>query len=308
MKNYLLAGLVVFILSCSNTKKMKEASADTGKQTYVQGEFDKQGHRGCRGLMPENTVPAMLHALGMGVTTLEMDVVITKDKKVILSHEPWFGKEITTKPDGKYIGEREERTYNIYWMTYEQTKTFDVGMKPHPRFPQQQKMKATKPLLADVIDSIKVDMMTRRRPFPFYNIETKTNPEFDGVFHPKPEEFVELLMAVIKEKQIEDFVIIQSFDFRTLQYLHKQYPAIKTAMLIEDFDKRTLAEQVKALGFTPTIYSPAYKLVTEDLLKKCHSQNMKVIPWTVNDKATIDKLKEMGVDGIITDYPNLFSE
>jgi len=115
-------------------------------------------------------------------------------------------------------------------------------------------------------------------------------------------------MAVIKEKQIEDFVIIQSFDFRTLQYLHKQYPAIKTAMLIEDFDKRTLAEQVKALGFTPTIYSPAYKLVTEDLLKKCHSQNMKVIPWTVNDKATIDKLKEMGVDGIITDYPNLFSE
>ena len=150
MRNYLLTGLVVFTLSCSNTKKMKEASTDTGKQTYVQGEFDKQGHRGCRGLMPENTVPAMLYALGMGVSTLEMDVVITKDKKVILSHEPWFGKEITTKPDGKYIGEREERTYNIYWMTYEQTKTFDVGMKPHPRFPQQQKMKVTKPLLADV--------------------------------------------------------------------------------------------------------------------------------------------------------------
>lgn len=88
-------------------------------------------------------------------------------------------------------------------------------------------MKVTKPLLADVIDSIKEDMMTRRRPFPYYNIETKTNPEFDGVFHPKPEEFVELLMAVIKEKQIEDFVIIQSFDFRTLQYLHLKYPHIK---------------------------------------------------------------------------------
>lgn len=76
---------------------------------------------------------------GNGCFNPEMDVVITKDKKVILSHEPWFSKEITTKPDGKYIGEREERTYNIYWMTYEQTKTFDVGMKPHPRFPQQQK-------------------------------------------------------------------------------------------------------------------------------------------------------------------------
>ncbi len=308
MRNYLLTGLVVFTLSCSNTKKMKEASTDTGKQTYVQGEFDKQGHRGCRGLMPENTVPAMLYALGMGVSTLEMDVVITKDKKVILSHEPWFGKEITTKPDGKYIGEREERTYNIYWMTYEQTKTFDVGMKPHPRFPQQQKMKVTKPLLADVIDSIKEDMMTRRRPFPYYNIETKTNPEFDGVFHPKPEEFVELLMAVIKEKQIEDFVIIQSFDFRTLQYLHQKYPHIKTAMLIEDFDKRSLVEQIKALGFIPTIYSPAFVHVNEKLVKSCHSQNMKIIPWTVNTKEKIAELKAMGVDGIITDYPNLFIE
>ena len=87
MRSYLLAGLFLFSLSCSNTKKMKDASTGTGKEAYVPGEFDKQGHRGCRGLMPENTVPAMLYALGMGVTTLEMDVVITKDKKVILSHD-----------------------------------------------------------------------------------------------------------------------------------------------------------------------------------------------------------------------------
>ena len=308
MKKYLLPGLLAFFLSCSTSKKMKQASDDAAKETYVKGEFDKQGHRGCRGLMPENTVPAMLHALGMNVTTLEMDVVITKDKKVILSHEPWFGREITTKPDGAYIGDREERKYNIYWMTYEETKTFDVGMKPHPRFPKQQKMRVTKPLLADVIDSVNKDMMTRRRPFPYYNIETKTNPEGDGVFHPIPEEFVELLMAVIKEKQIEDHVIIQSFDFRALQYLHQKYPHIKTAMLIEDFDKRTLEEQIKTLGFNPTIYSPAYQLVNEGLLKKCHAQNIKVIPWTVNDTAKIAELKMMGVDGVITDYPDLFNE
>ncbi len=308
MKTNLLAGFMLFILSCSNSKKMKESSPGTPAETYIQGDFDKQGHRGCRGLMPENTVPAMLMALGLGVTTLEMDVVITKDKEVILSHEPWFGREITTRPDGTYMGEREERKFNIYWMTYEQTKTFDVGLKPHPRFPQQQKMKVTKPLLADVIDSVKKDMMTRRRPFPYYNIETKTNPEFDGVFHPKPEEFVDLLMAVIKEKQVEEYVIIQSFDFRTLQYLHRKYPTIKTAILVEDFDKRTFEEQVTALGFTPTIYSPAYQLLNENLVKKCHAQNMKVIPWTVNEKTKIDELKKMGVDGIITDYPNLFNE
>lgn len=273
-----------------------------------QGEFDKQGHRGCRGLMPENTVPAMLNALALGVTTLEMDVVITKDKKVLLSHEQWFGQEITTKPDGTYIGEREERKYNIYWMTFAETQTFDVGLKPHPRFPQQQKMKITKPLLRDVIDSVQHWMMTAKRPMPYYNIETKSNSEFDGVFQPKPEEFVELLMAVIKEKGIEEQVIIQSFDFRTLQYLHKKYPAIKTAMLIEDFDNRSFQEQLALLGFTPTIYSPAFHLVNEKLLKNCHQKNIKVIPWTVNDKLKIEELKAMGVDGIITDYPNLFNE
>jgi glycerophosphoryl diester phosphodiesterase len=288
-------------MACSTTKKLADTPPVGG-----DGGFDKQGHRGCRGLMPENTIPAMLKALDLGVTTLEMDVVITKDKKVILSHEQWFGSEITTKPDGAYIGDREERKYNIYWMTYAETKTFDVGMKPHPRFANQQKMKVTKPLLADVIDSVKSDMVTRRRPFPYYNIETKTNPAFDGVFHPKPEEFVELLMAVIKEKQIEEYVIIQSFDFRTLQYLHQKYPAIKTAMLIEDFDKRTFAEQIKDLGFTPTIYSPAYAKVTDGIIKNCHDKHIKIIPWTVNDKAKIEELKKMGVDGIITDYPNLF--
>ncbi|MBL7744705.1 MAG: glycerophosphodiester phosphodiesterase [Chitinophagaceae bacterium] len=295
--------VVIFLLmflSCSDTKKLQHVSMGIG--------FDKQGHRGCRGLMPENTTPAMIKALDLGVTTLEMDVVITKDKKVILSHEQWFGEEITTKPDGTYMGVREERKFNIYWMTYEQVKTFDVGLKPHPRFPQQQKMKAIKPLLGDVIDSVKEAMKTRKRPFPYYNIETKSDPEFDGVFQPKPEEFVELLVAVIKEKGIEDHVIIQSFDFRTLQYLHEIYPHIKTAMLIEDYDKRGLDEQVKALGFTPTIYSPAHELVNEKLVKKCHKQGMKIIPWTVNDKSRIEELKKMGTDGVITDYPNLFNE
>jgi glycerophosphoryl diester phosphodiesterase len=308
MRKILFIAATVISLSCSNTKKMQATSDNTAKTAYVPGEFDKEGHRGCRGLMPENTIPAMLHAIGLGVTTLEMDVVITKDKQVILSHEPFFNHEITTKPDGSFVSEADEKSLNIYNMTYAETQRFDVGMKPHPRFSNQVKVKATKPLLSDVFESVKKDMMTRRRPFPFYNIETKTQPATDNKYHPAPEEFVELLMAVIKEKQMEDYVIIQSFDFRTLQYLHKKYPSIKTAMLIEDFDKRTLEEQLKALGFTPAIYSPAYQLVNDTLIAKCHAQNIKVIPWTVNDKAKIAELKKMGVDGLISDYPDLFNE
>ena len=223
MKKHFLFGFFLLIMSCSNTKHIQNA----------EPAFDKQGHRGCRGLMPENTIPAMIKALDLGVTTLEMDVVITKDKKVVLSHEPWFEMEITTKPDGKYIGLREERKFNIYWMTYEDVKTFDVGLKPHPRFPQQQKMKLVKPLLTDVIDSAEAHASTMGRALPYYNIETKTNPEFDGVFHPAPAEFVEILMGVLEQKKIENRVIIQSFDFRTLRYLHQKYPGIKTAMLIK---------------------------------------------------------------------------
>jgi glycerophosphoryl diester phosphodiesterase len=298
--------LALLFLSCSNQKKMQAKPEDEKKEAYVPGDFDKQGHRGCRGLMPENTVAGMLYALGTPITTLEMDVVITRDKKVVLSHEPFFNHEITTKPDGKYVTEAEEKNLNIHRMTYEEVKKYDVGMKPHPRFPKQQKIKAIKPLLADVIDSVKTDMMTRRRPFPYYNIETKCLPAGDGIFHPGPDEFVELLMAVIKEKNMEEQVIIQSFDFRTLKYLHQKYPHIKTAMLIEDDDKRGLEEQLKALGYNPTIYSPHFSLVNETLLKKCHDKNIKVIPWTVNEKSKIEELKNMGVDGIITDYPDLF--
>lgn len=272
----------------------------------MQQEFDKQGHRGCRGLMPENTIPAMINAIGLGVTTLEMDICISKDKKVFLSHEPFFNHEITTKPDGSFITEKEERSYNMYRMSYDSITKYDVGMKPHPRFPQQEKMKAVKPLLADLFEAVRQDMMTRKRPFPYYNIETKTMPASDNIYHPAPAEFVELLMKVIKEKQMEEYVIIQSFDFRTLKYLHKHYPKIKTAMLVEAFNKNSFRKQIKDIGFTPTIYSPDFALVTSDLIQNCHDLNMKIIPWSVNDKKKIEELKKMGVDGIITDYPNLF--
>src|SRR5258705_1416154 len=200
MKNLLAYITLSLFMACSNAKSVQKFPSEVDQGA----EFDKQGHRGCRGLMPENTIPAMLNAVGLGVTTLEMDIVFTKDKKAILSHEPFFNHEITTRPDGSFIETKDERNYNIYQMDYEQVKTYDVGMKPHPRFPKQQKMKAGKPLLSDVIDAVNKDMMTRRRPFPYYNIETKTQPATDNIYHPAPAEFVELLMAVIKAKQIVD--------------------------------------------------------------------------------------------------------
>lgn len=298
----IFVALLMGSAACHQSKR----AINTSNSHSMQALFDRQGHRGCRGLMPENTIPAMMHALSLGVTTLEMDASITKDGQVILSHEPFFNHEITTKPNGQYVEEKEERSLNIYQMTYAQVQTYDVGLKPHPRFPQQEKMKAVKPRLADLFDTIALYMQTAKRPHPFFNIETKCLPETDNLYHPEPGAFVELLMKVIQEKGMEKYVTIQSFDFRSLQYLHQHYPHIKTAMLIEDTDKLPFDQQLKKLGFTANIYSPHYSLVTPELVQQCHSHNMQLIPWTVNDKATIDKLMALGVDGIISDYPNLF--
>lgn len=271
-------------------------------------QLDKQGHRGCRGLYPENTIPGFLKAIDLGVTTLEMDLVITKDKKVILSHEPFFNHEITTLPNGEYVSESNERELNIYEMVYLKVKKYDVGQKVHPRFLQQQKIKANKPLLTEVIDSVEMHAKTNNKQPLFYNIETKIQPQTDNVYHPEPQEFVDLMMAVILEKKIQNRVIVQSFDSRSLQYLHQKYPSIKTALLVEAFDKKSFEKQIEDLGFTPTIYSPAQELVDLNLVQECRSKKIKLIPWTVNDLETIRRFVALGVDGIITDYPNLFFE
>jgi len=258
--------------------------------------------------MPENTIPAMLFALDLGVNTLEMDISFSKDGVPVLSHEPFFNHEITTKPGGGFISEKEARAFNLYRMDYDSIIKYDVGLKPHPRFPRQKKMAAIKPRLADLIDSVIQYMMTRKRKPVLYNIETKTLPAGDNIYHPAPGPFVEGLMKVINEKGIAEEVTIQSFDPRTLQYLHLHYPRIRTALLVESNNRNSFRKQISDLGFTPSIYSPDYSLVTAELIRNCHELGMKIIPWTVNEKKKIDELKSMGVDGVITDYPDLFDK
>jgi glycerophosphoryl diester phosphodiesterase len=269
--------------------------------------FDTQGHRGARGLVPENTIPAMIRALDLGVTTLEMDVVISKDRQVVVSHDPYFSWEISTRPDGGTFTMAEQLKYNLYAMDYEEIRRWDVGLKPVARFPRQQKMAAYKPLLEALIDSVEQHARQTKRPLPFYNIETKSDPRAEaGGFQPDPATFTDLLMAVIDRKGIASRTIIQSFDERTLQVMHRKYPSIRTACLIEGTEKQSIARNLEKLGFTPSIYSPEHTLVTPELVKYCKEHHIRLIPWTVNTKARIEELRAMGVDGIISDYPDLF--
>ena len=266
--------------------------------------LDIEGHRGARGLMPENTIPAMIKAVDLGVTTLEMDAHITNDQQVILSHDDHINSAFTLSPGGGEISADEAEGLAFYKMPYAEISKFDVGFKIHDQFPHQQKVIAHIPLLSDVIDSVQSYLAKNGKPQVFYNIETKSKPEGDNKYHPSPEVFVKLLIEVIEEKKITAWVIIQSFDARTLQVLHKKYPHVKTAYLVESnsFEKN-LAE----IGFIPSIYSPNSKLVTAELVKEAHAKGIKIIPWTVNTTEEILRLIAMGVDGIISDYPDRVS-
>ncbi|MBC6611106.1 glycerophosphodiester phosphodiesterase [Hymenobacter sp. BT507] len=268
--------------------------------------LDVQGHRGCRGLLPENTVLAMLHALDLGVTTLEMDAAISQDKQVLLSHDPYLNADFVWTPDGQPLTPAAGKALRLYGLPYAEIRRYDVGSHGNPKFPRQEKLKTYKPLLAEVIDSAEAHARRQGRPLPHYNIETKTTPAGDNTLHPEPAEFVRLLLTVITEKGVQDRVIIQSFDPRTLEVVHRTHPTLRTALLVENTDG--LAANLKRLSFRPNIYSPAYKLVTPELVQTCHKQGIQVIPWTVNSAAAIKELVAQQVDGIITDYPDLFSD
>ncbi len=283
-------------------------------QTYIP-KFDVQGHRGARGLMPENTVPAFLLALDTGVTTLEMDLAITKDGHVVVSHEPWMSAAYCLDPSGKETVEKDEKKNNIFLMTYEQVKQWDCGSKGNTRFPQQQKINVSKPLLADVIVAAENHIKNFTKYEVDYNIEIKSEPEGDNKFHPKPEEFSDIVYKLIDQYLPWDRVVIQSFDFRVLKYWHKKYPQVRLAALVENLN--TIDENLKALGFMPDIYSPDYKLLDKNEVDFIHRQipsrllkpgknspHVRVIPWTVNDEKEMTELKAMGVDGFITDYPD----
>lgn len=263
--------------------------------TVAQTAFDIEGHRGARGLYPENTIAGFIEALKLGVNTLEMDVVITKDGQVVLSHDPTINCEICD-----YCGDGKEK--RIYQLDYSTIKTIDCGSKGNSKFPEQKKMYAVKPLLTDVIDSVEAFIKRNSLTPVYYNIETKSTPAGDGTEHPAPDVFAKMLYDVLKQKGILNRSIVQSFDPRTLQAIHKTDATVTTALLV--FNADGFNKNIKRLGFTPAIYSPNYLLVNSKLVKACHAKGIKIIPWTVNDEDKMKKMKELGVDGIISDYPD----
>lgn len=287
------------ITSCVSTSEDK-SEEDLAKD--FQG-FSVQihGHRGDRGNFPENSVPAFISAVKKGVDVLEMDVVISKDHKVVVSHEPFMESDYMLKPNGKTISEEKEVSFNLYKMPYDSIKKYDSGSKENPRFPSQKKLKTYKPLLTKVIDTVEAYVKENNLPMIWYNIEIKSKPKEYGIYQPYPEEFVKLVVEVIEQKNIKNRVIIQSFDPKVLNILHENFPEITTSYLVSNSG---IANNLSLLDFTPDIYSPSFKQVKNKMfVDSIHQKDMQLVPWTVNQIEDIEKMLELEVDGVISDFP-----
>lgn len=264
--------------------------------------IDIQGHRGCRGLMPENTIPGFIRALESGVTTLEMDVAIAADHSVVVSHDPFFHHYISTGPNRLEINEKNMLTHNIFKMDYLTIASYDVGLKPHPNFPLQRKIPAIKPKLSMVFDTVEAYLKANDLPTVQYSIELKRNPKYDNQFHPDGETFVNDVLRVLAKYDLDKRIILQCFDIETLQLIHRKKPNIKLAYLIAS--STDFVDNVDRLGFVPEIYSPAHKLVDTKLVQYCNDQGMRLTPWTVNEVRDLERMMLLGVHGLISDYPD----
>lgn len=261
-----------------------------------------EGHRGARGHLPENTVPSFIKAIELGSDTLELDLVISKDKKVVVSHEPWFSHVISTAPDGKAITKENEKLHNIYAMNYAEVKKYDVGSRGNVQFPQQVPMKVYKPLLSEVFVAIDRYTKSKKLPLVRYNVEIKSTPAGDGTGHPEPAEFASLVIAELVKYKMTDRAKVQSFDVRPLQEIKKRWPSQELSLLVGT--KEPIEKSIERLGFKPDSYSPHFSLVDQSVVDYCIENKIKLVPWTVNEIADLEKMKQFKLDGIITDYPD----
>lgn len=242
------------------------------------------GHRGARAMRPENTLPAFEYAIGQGVDALELDLAVTKDNVLVVSHDPLMNPAVCAGP---------KANVPIHELTLAEVREYDCGAKKNAAFAKQEPVPGTKmPTFEEVL------ALAPKGRFEF-NVETKIFPDKPQL-SPSPEDFVALVLAAVRKHHLESRVILQSFDFRTLRAMKKIAPEIRRSALVMATTKSypEIAREAEA-----TIVSPYYMGVTAEKVKAAHDAGLQVIPWTANDPASWQKLIDAGVDAIITDDP-----
>lgn len=260
------------------------------------------GHRGCRGLLPENTVPAFLKAAELGVDWVELDVVISADSQVVVSHEPWMHHRICLDAQGAAIDSAVERGLNLYRMTVAEIQRFDCGSLDHPDFPSQDRRRVHKPTLREVVEALDEAALMGGSGSPGFNIEIKSDPALYGTHQPRPAEFAQRVLSAIDSLGLGERVIIQSFDPAVLMAMHGLAAEMPMALLVENTDG--VDANLQRLSFKPAIYSPHFSMADAQLLRDLRGRGIALNVWTVNEPADIQRMIALGVDGIISDYPD----
>ena len=243
------------------------------------------GHRGARAMRPENTIPAFEYAIKAGVNALEMDMAVTRDNVIVISHDPILEAPVCRGPRPRAV---------IHELTLAEVREWDCGSVQNPNFPKQTPVPDTRiPTLDEVLSLSKLGNFE-------FNIETKSFAE-KPEYTPSPEEFVRLFLAEVHKHHLEKRVMLQSFDFRTLVACEKMAPRIRRSALTEK-DPRDFVTIAREGGHAQ-IVSPHYELVTREKVEAAHRAGLQVVPWTVNNPDGWDRMIEAGVDAIISDDP-----
>jgi glycerophosphoryl diester phosphodiesterase len=264
--------------------------------TLAQNTIMVVGHRGCRGVMPENTIESFREAIKRGVDGIEWDVVVNGDRQLVISHEPYFHNDFCQDPKGNDI--QNESLYNIYKMSQAEIESFDCGTKVHQNFPEQKKIRAVKPLLADVVKSL--PEIRRKRIF----FEIKSDEPEYGISQPYPADYVRLILDEVKEYGFRS-ICYMSFDKNILEELHKINPALNLVYLSK---KKGIKKSLEQLSFKPNSVGLYYRTINRRAIDVLREQNIGVYAWTVNKAEDAHKMMGYAIDGIITDYPRRIIE
>lgn len=254
-----------------------------------QKPLDIQGHRGWRGRFPENSMEGFIQAIQLGVTTLEMDVVMTKDSVLVLQHEPILPAERC-----EFAG-----TDTIFLKTKKELEQCYCGNKSLSRFPLQTPSIQPIYSLKEVLEKTTEYCVSHQLPLVNYNIEMKSEKEHYHTLYPSPAAFSTIMLHTIQP--YKERVVVQSFDANCLNEIHQLDKNLSTAFLIEKGD---VVEEIHQLHYKPKICSPDFHLLEKEAISLLQKNEIQVIPWTVNTTAEMRLLMDWGVDGIITDYPD----
>ena len=249
-----------------------------------------QGHRGARAVVPENTMEGFQYALGLGVDVLELDLGVSKDRQVIIAHDPMVNTMLC---------DFDQKQVPLYTLTLAQIKGIDCGSKPNPQFPKQKKVVGARiPTLAELFQWIRKSSRHEARTVQF-NIEIKTFPQ-DPHLTPAPKEFAQLVYDLIKQYDMIERTIVQSFDSRPLKAIKALDSRLRISFLCRWAlpNLVAIAQELKA-----EFISPNKDWVTKKQVEDLRAHGIKTIPWTANTEKDWARLVQMGVDGIITDDP-----